>query len=368
MSGSIGTDGAAADGRPQDSGPVSPADARSAKSNAPLAAVLSVVLPFCTYLYSQQQERQDQLRHQYQQQLQDEQLAHEKDKEQAQRLLQAIQDRQFPVGAAEPAKFNAAATCGLLANQVTLIRRGLVGEQTLGVLTSLLTAPPANRRGGDIPLACECREFSLQFVEMTLGKPSAELAAAVSRTARERNQQPLNDALSRCDQIQQVPVTEPAQVKQLIEEQAKKENKELPPVELKQKLDALATAVARRKTEIKALSLKPRVYLQIASESQRAAAACLGSRLREYGYVLPGIENVGGRRAPPTSQLRYFFADEAAWATTLRADLADAALRCQAFPDLAAADPQGQVIRDFSGKAGGARPYHFELWLSAGAP
>lgn len=368
MSGNIGTDIPATGGSPQDSGTSSASNSTLTKGSAPLAAVLGVVLPFCTYLYSQQQERQDQLRHQYQQQLQDEQLAHEKDKEQAQRLLQAIQDRQFPVGAAEPAKFSADATCGLLANQVTLIRRGMVGEQTLGVLTSLLTAPPANRRGSDTPLACECKEFSLQFVEMTLGKPSAELASAVSRSARERNQQPLNDALSRCDQIRQAPATEPAQVKQLIEEQAKKENKELPAVELKQKLAALDAAVARRKAEIKALPLKPRVYIQIASESQRAAAVCLSSRLREYGYALPGIENVGSRRSPPTSQLRYFFADEASWATRLRADLADAALRCQAFPDLAAEDSQGQAVRDFSGKAGGARPYHFELWLAAGAP
>lgn len=368
MSGSIGTGSAATGGGQQNSGTASPPAPALTKGNAPLAAVLGVVLPFCTYLYSQQQERQDQLRHQYQQQLQDEQLAHEKDKEQAQRLLQAIQDRQFPVGAAEPAKFSADATCGLLANQVTLIRRGMVGEQTLGVLTSLLTAPPANRRGSDLPLACECREFSLQFVEMTLGKPSAELAAAVSRTARERNQQPLNDALSRCDQIKQPLATEPAQIKQLIEEQAKKENKQLPAVELEKKLVALNSAVAERKSEIKGLPLKPRVYIQIASESQRAAADCLSSRLRDYGYALPGIENVGSRRAPPTSQLRYFFADEASWATKLRADLADAALRCQAFPDLAAEDPQGQVIRDFSGKAGGTRPYHFELWLPAGAP
>ncbi|ROH93006.1 hypothetical protein ED208_00245 [Stagnimonas aquatica] len=368
MSGNIGSGLPATGGGPQESQAAPAAPSTPAKSSAPLAAVLGVVLPFCTYLYSQQQERQDQLRHRYQQQLQDQQLAHEKDKEQAQRLLQAIQDRQFPAGTAEPARFNADATCGLLANQVTLIRRGLVGEQTLGVLTSLLTAPPANRRGSDTPLACECREFSLQFVEMTLARPSAELAAAVSRSAREKNQQPLNDALSRCDQIKQEPATKPGQLKQLIEEQAKKENKELPAVELKQMLAALETAVARRTAEIKALPLKPRVYIQIAGESQRAAAACLGKRLREYGYALPGIENVGGRRAPPASQLRYFFADEASWATRLRADLADAALRCQAFPDLAAEDPQGQAIRDFSGKAGGARPYHFELWLAAGAP
>lgn len=365
MSGSIGTGSAATGGGQQNSGTASPPAPALTKGNAPLAAVLGVVLPFCTYLYSQQQERQDQLRHQYQQQLQDERFAHEKDKEQAQRLLQAIQDRQFPVGAAEPAKFSADATCGLLANQVTLIRRGMVGEQTLGVLTSLLTAAPANRRGSDLPLACECREFSKKFVDIILREPSPELAAAVSKTSREKNRQPLSDALSGCDELAQKPETKPTQVKRLIEQQA---GVKLPATELTQKLEALDAAVTQRKAEIKALPLKPRIYIQIASEAQRMAAACLSERLREYGYALPGIENVGSRRAPPTSQLRYFFADEASWATKLRADLADAALRCQAFPDLATADPQGRLIRDFSDRAGGARPYHFELWLPASAP
>lgn len=49
--------------------------------------------------------------------------------------------------------------------------------------------------------------------------------------------------------------------------------------------------------------LRPRVYIQIASNAQRAFATRLASRLERAGYDVPGIENIGAK-APRQTDLR----------------------------------------------------------------
>jgi hypothetical protein len=53
--------------------------------------------------------------------------------------------------------------------------------------------------------------------------------------------------------------------------------------------------------------ITPRVYLHIASESQRPAAQAIQQALIKVGYLVPGIQNVAGKGyIPDTLQVRYF--------------------------------------------------------------
>lgn len=52
----------------------------------------------------------------------------------------------------------------------------------------------------------------------------------------------------------------------------------------------------------------PLIYIQIRDESQRVKAKQIVTRLREQGYVVPGIERVD--RGPTTTQVKFFRSDE----------------------------------------------------------
>ena len=100
--------------------------------------------------------------------------------------------------------------------------------------------------------------------------------------------------------------------------------------------------------------LPPRVYLHIASETQRDGARALQNALEEAHFVVPGIQNVAGRGyIPDTTEVRRFQHDEA---TKKKASIL---VKC--------------VQDRFSGKArisfvypdaSSDRPGHFEIWFS----
>jgi hypothetical protein len=53
-----------------------------------------------------------------------------------------------------------------------------------------------------------------------------------------------------------------------------------------------------------------RIYVQIGDENQRRRATEVVERLQKKGYIVPGIENVGGKaRLPNSSQVRYYATD-----------------------------------------------------------
>jgi hypothetical protein len=53
-----------------------------------------------------------------------------------------------------------------------------------------------------------------------------------------------------------------------------------------------------------------RIYVQIGDESQRRRATEVVHQLQKSGYIVPGIENVGGKaRLPNSSELRYYETD-----------------------------------------------------------
>lgn len=79
-------------------------------------------------------------------------------------------------------------------------------------------------------------------------------------------------------------------------------------------IEKTAPNLAAKTSEVidKAISSNPPViYIQIPDEGQRPRAEKIQAKLKEAGYVVPGIENVGGKaRAPAKTELRYFRTSE----------------------------------------------------------
>jgi hypothetical protein len=106
---------------------------------------------------------------------------------------------------------------------------------------------------------------------------------------------------------------------------------------------------------------KPRVYIQIADESQRPAARELKSRLEgspvgTANVIVPGIELV--KASSSRSVVRCFRADECANEAGRLADVVNGLL---SYPEV--------VVEDFSKRYGsrtGIRPRHYELWFASG--
>ena len=98
--------------------------------------------------------------------------------------------------------------------------------------------------------------------------------------------------------------------------------------------------------------LPVRVYVHIASEKQRPAAENAATKLRNAGYIVPGIEYVGAK-APKPTQVRFFH----------RTD--------EQEPDLPGIirtlhDAGIDAHSQFTLLPGTVRPHQFELWFGAG--
>ncbi len=93
-----------------------------------------------------------------------------------------------------------------------------------------------------------------------------------------------------------------------------------------------------------------RVYIQIGDEDQRKRASEAVSQLKKKGYIVPGIENVGGKaRIPAISQLRYYPTDS---------------LSEQDIKDIATALGElGIRLKPTPLSRGGGRPRHYEIWF-----
>ena len=98
-------------------------------------------------------------------------------------------------------------------------------------------------------------------------------------------------------------------------------------------------------------TLKPRVYIQVATPDQRTQFAGVADQLRTLGYDVPPIEVVGAR-APSNTQVR---------------------LPAKDVTDGKTASTLIEQLRGFGVKADGpipvqggkTRPNHFELWVAA---
>ena len=71
----------------------------------------------------------------------------------------------------------------------------------------------------------------------------------------------------------------------------------------------IATLISKTQTELAAIA--PRVYIQIGDESQRGPARVLQARLKEDGFIVPGIENVGSKAVLTVkAEVRYYRDEE----------------------------------------------------------
>lgn len=103
-----------------------------------------------------------------------------------------------------------------------------------------------------------------------------------------------------------------------------------------------------------AVTLKPRVYIQIGDNAQREGMAGFSDTLRSQGFQAPGIELVPGQ-APNRTEVRYYFADEGAQAGKVVELLKQAGY----------ADATAKRLPDKY--ASRVRPGHFEVWIGKSA-
>ncbi len=72
-----------------------------------------------------------------------------------------------------------------------------------------------------------------------------------------------------------------------------------------------AAVASTTDTALRAEEVQPLVYLHITDEAQRPRAQALADKLRERGYVVPSIENVGKQpNLPENNELRLFSGSE----------------------------------------------------------
>jgi len=96
----------------------------------------------------------------------------------------------------------------------------------------------------------------------------------------------------------------------------------------------------------------PRVYIQIASNDQRARADKIAAALRSLSFTVPDYE-VAGSRAPKNNQLRYYKSDDAA--SSYRNDL------LRKLREVDGETWSGIQLE----RSSSARPGHFELWFAS---
>jgi len=105
------------------------------------------------------------------------------------------------------------------------------------------------------------------------------------------------------------------------------------------------------------LTISPRVYFQLANESQRQRADKLAAALRTIGFTVPAYEIVGAK-APNNGQLRWY---EPANETDLPATTGNRDRALQKIRDVDGPNWAAVKLRPSSG----VRPNHFELWFGA---
>lgn len=344
-------------------GPAAPAVPR--RRNSRLAAVLGVALPFSTYLFTEQQERMEQSRRKFEEQQQTRLVALEKDRQQALQIHQAVRDRQFPAGAPRSAAADAQTICELLTSELRLREKDLLGPLALDMILGLLASPRPIEPGGD-PLLCACRQYTHQFdeSESVNGKDRDEFQARLARV--------------KCPSTEEVVAAEPEEPTKSPSPPAVVEppGSEPPPTPSPAPTSpgavpepvpspppaATGQTSEQRSDALSALKIRPRLYIQIGDDKDRGAVQCLQKQLLGYGYLVPGIENVGSRRSPRVADLRWFAAGETAQMEWIYEDLRAAVKQCSspALQEAILSMPKPVKVNPNAGKS---RAYHFELWL-----
>ncbi len=103
-------------------------------------------------------------------------------------------------------------------------------------------------------------------------------------------------------------------------------------------------------------SIAPRVYIQIADESQRAVAKLLQNELSKRKFIAPGVENVARLNAniPDKIEVRYYRDEERG----------EAAEIIQILKTLNLGQALSESPVKIPGSGRGTRPRHYEVWFT----
>jgi hypothetical protein len=107
-------------------------------------------------------------------------------------------------------------------------------------------------------------------------------------------------------------------------------------------------------------SLPPRIYFQLANETQRARADKIAGALRGLGFTVPAYQIVGDR-APGHSEVRWYQPANEADLSSVTANRDKALQKCREV------DGPNWVLREIK-TSSSVRPNHFELWFAADRP
>jgi hypothetical protein len=100
---------------------------------------------------------------------------------------------------------------------------------------------------------------------------------------------------------------------------------------------------------------KPRIYIHVSGNEEKNAAESVEKLLEDQGWIVPGIQRVGGR-SPNSSQLRYFRRSEKPKAEEIHESLVNAGY-----------DVSLNYISGYETSTA-IRAMHFEIWFALGKP
>jgi|GEM_PF-4693225 len=103
-------------------------------------------------------------------------------------------------------------------------------------------------------------------------------------------------------------------------------------------------------------NIAPRVYIQIADESQRPVAKLLQNELSKRNFIAPGVENVGKLKAdiPDKLEVRYYRDEERPEAVEI----------IQILKTLNIGQALNETPVRIPGNGRGTRPRHYEVWFT----
>lgn len=126
------------------------------------------------------------------------------------------------------------------------------------------------------------------------------------------------------------------------------------PPDVVQRAQAYIAKVPDKADPLKLAELKPRVYLHIQDDAQRASAANVRNMLAKAGFIVPGIEEVGQMKMN-VSEVRYFRRDDQPAVADIIKVLKEAGINAR--------DKYIPGNEDSSK----IRPKHYEVWFSGDA-
>ena len=113
------------------------------------------------------------------------------------------------------------------------------------------------------------------------------------------------------------------------------------------------SAVSKEVASAALTSIPARVFVQIASENQRATANSIVSELKQYGFEVPGVENIAGKAdIPESTSVRYFNAEDKPVAEGI----------AELLRKKGVTDAHAENVNRFK-----VKPGSLEVWFSAGA-